>query len=756
VIPAIRHLASLVAFLTLSAALLAAPPAFGAGAVSVTPDRGMPEVNGPVKALATGPDGTVYIGGTFTYIGPRTGAGVVVAPVTARRYTRFADALADNGDGIRSVISDGHGGFYVGGSFWIDEHYRQYRGLAHLRSDGSWDTRFRDPGYDADCLAISGRTLFVGGRSTSVGGRRRYHVAAFDAVTGALQKWDAHLTGGSVTSLTLSGKTLFVGGSFSASIGGHLRRALAAFDARTGRLLPWDAAFARGTEVRTLAVSGSRLYVGGLTREQLDGGSVSRPLLRAMDVHTGAPSDWDPFRASDPPTIGSVSALAVSGATVYLGGFFDAVGGQARRSLAAVDVDSGLATAWDPAAPALSTGAAVSSLIVLDDAVYVAGSFTSLGGRARNGVAALDATTGLATAWDMGDPMSTWRGRPPYDARFAGDGYVHVLGQSASMIFVGGDFSYIGGERRRNLAAIGPDGRLSDWSPSPDWAVRALAVAGDVVYAGGSFRHVDSERRDYIAALDGSTGELLPWDPSADDDVYALAVSNSLVYAGGRFTRIGGSTREHLAAIGGDGQATSWDPGATGGATPAEQGVRAIVATPSRIYIGGAFSAVGGQRHDNLAAIDATSGLATSWDTGADDVVRTLALSGSRLYVGGDFARLGGKARSRIGAVDAASGLPTPWDPRAAGPGADVRSLTILDRTLYAGGRFTAMGGYPRKHVAAIDADRGAVTPWRTQWGIGSIDALAADGARLWMGESARSTAFSPKPYLARFSAGGR
>ncbi len=385
----------------------------------------------------------------------------------------------------------------------------------------------------------------------------------------------------------------------------------------------------------------------------------------------------------------------------------------------------------------------------------MAGSFDSIGGQARNGAAALDATTGLATAWDVGDPMSTWLHRPPYDSTYAGDGYVYVVARSDSRIYVGGSFAFICGSRRSNLAAIGSDGSLADWNPSAGRGVRALAVSGQTVYAGGTFRHVAGQRRDYIAALDAVSGQPLPWNPRADDAVNALAVSGSTVYAGGLFTRIGGSRRDFLAALGADGAATSWNPGAVSTAARSERGVRALAVSSTCVYAGGAFTALGGERRNNIAAIDAASGLATAWNPGADKVVWALALSGSRLYVGGSFARLGGKARSRLGVVDVDRGTTLPWNPRAGGSEADVRSLAVLDQTLYAGGWFTSMGGCRRVHLAAVSAGSGVVTPWRTSWAIGRIDALAVSGGGLWAGETLRTGASNPKPYLARFSQAG-
>ncbi len=61
------------------AAFVAAPAAARAAApLSSTPDQQAWVTNGTVVAIAIGPDGTTYIGGNFTYVGPNTGGGAAL------------------------------------------------------------------------------------------------------------------------------------------------------------------------------------------------------------------------------------------------------------------------------------------------------------------------------------------------------------------------------------------------------------------------------------------------------------------------------------------------------------------------------------------------------------------------------------------------------------------------------------------------------------------------------------------------------
>src|SRR3990167_4000167 len=100
---------------------------------------------------------------------------------------------------------------------------------------------------------------------------------------------------------------------------------------------------------------------------------------------------------------------------------------------------------------------------------------------------------------------------------------VLALLPSASTVYVGRDFTTIGGQARNRIAALDNAGVASGWNPGAGGRVSALALSGSTVFAGGSFASIGRQPRQNIAAL-GSTGAATAWDAHANDRVFAVAV----------------------------------------------------------------------------------------------------------------------------------------------------------------------------------------------------------------------------------------
>ena len=139
------------------------------------------------------------------------------------------------------------------------------------------------------------------------------------------------------------------------------------------------------------------------------------------------------------------------------------------------------------------------------------------------------------------------------------------------------------------------------------------------------------------SALDG-------FDPNANDKVRVVVVQpDGKILIGGDFTTLspnGGAavTRNRIARLNPDGTLdTAFNPNANGCLSSI------AVQADGKILVGGFFNganSIGGQTRNFIARLDATTGLADSFDPNANDEVDSIAVQADgKILVGGAFQR---------------------------------------------------------------------------------------------------------------------
>ena len=198
-------------------------------------------------------------------------------------------------------------------------------------------------------VAVSpdGKTVYVGGRFTTVDGVARNHIAAFSATTGALLPWAPNVSG-PVSGIATYGNVVYISGAFG-KVNKVARTNLAAVSATDGSLLTWGPGTQPYTNntVDALAVSGngSQVIAGGYFN-QADGVTQSpdgtTPYNKAIiigGIGSATPGALEPFPADSIVPVGTdqvndgcvsdVKDIVVAGGDVYLadegtgGGCFD-------------------------------------------------------------------------------------------------------------------------------------------------------------------------------------------------------------------------------------------------------------------------------------------------------------------------------------------------------------------------------------------------------------------------------------------------
>lgn len=501
-------------------------------------------------------------------------------------------------------------------------------------------------------FSISGSNIFtysaLYASQFGLGGQIRNKIASINFASGILHAW-APAFDGVVRAIALDGNSVYAGGQFN-HVNGNPRDCLAAIDMSTGIVNSWNATAINwqggGWGVAALLVKDTTLFAGGWT------GGTNAYNLAAFHKNTGT------LAVSFPKTNAAVYALAIKGNTLYMCG---------ESGVAAMDAGSGAVSTFN------APGSGVRCLSISGNMLYAGGTFSTISGQARKGLAAFDLFSGTCTSWNPN-----------------AENDVLTVTSSSDIVFAGGTFSHTGiagSEKRKNIAAIHiPSGQLLSWNPGANNTVRALSCAGNTLYAGGNFDTIAGIKRGSLVAFDMTNGTLKSWSPTTNNyQINAICAGPSVVFVGGAFSTMGGQSRSRIAALSATtGAATSWNPNAN-------KDVNAITVKGNVVYAGGAFTTIGGQPRNNIAALDITTGSSTSWNPGADSIVYALAVQQDTILAGGLFHTLGGAPRTFVGGVSASTATATSlnMNVKAGASNDQAYAIAVDPLSAYVGGKFT-------------------------------------------------------------------
>ena len=512
-----------------------------------------PSADAPVLTLSV-QGSTIYAGGGFSVIGmdnPQLPRKMIAAlDAVTGRVTAFD---AQNADDNVWTIAFNAGKMYVGGDFLNIGGQTRSR-IAQLNpltgdalawypdggvADGFWWVSGEVRAFAFDSRA---NTVYVGGSFEFIDNQPRNKIAALDATTGHVTPWQPVIPpflGPTVLSLAYNRGTVFAGGSFSL-IGGVSRNGIAAFDVVTGSATDFDPGSSGGlfgTAVRAIALTSSTIYVGGTFANI---GGCARNNIAQLNPASGAcVPNWNPNADN------SVYAFSVDGSTtLYVGGNYFHMGGQIRNMLSAVDMATGnLLPNFAP-----NPDRAVNSLALMGDTLIAGGDFLAVGGTPGNAFTDGTPRNYLAIINKSDGSLS------PLDANL--DNAVYAVAYSGGHIYAGGRFT----TPRRGIVQLDP-ATLSlfpnTWNANSDDGVHALAIVGSTtIYVGGDFTLIGGQIRRKIASLDITdpvTPHATAWDPeiSGPSPVAALAINGQSIYAGGSFANgVGGTGRQYFVEIG--------------------------------------------------------------------------------------------------------------------------------------------------------------------------------------------------------------
>jgi hypothetical protein len=669
------------------------------------------ETNGTIYAL-TRTANALYIGGSFSKVGLRTGA-LILLDTTGKQVSNPPFPQV-NGT-IYAIEPDTTGGAYIGGSFGYVAGL-PCNNIAHILSDGSLDPNWT-ASTDSTVRAIAYNPaitpkVFVGGNfanATGSGGNltARSDLAAFDPSTGALLGFNPGADGVVYSIRVDAASAVLIGGAFSV-IGGVTTPYFAVVDPTTDPGINSGLNYGLNGNVNDIALGLGQFFIAGSFT--LVNGSTVRNRMAVYSSYTSVTPSIQDFNCDN-----TVNAMCINTGTSTLyatGGFLNVNGTTARKYAAAFSTLSGTVTAWNPNLNAVGSAIATSGTVVC-----IGGKFTTAGllSLSRKYAADFDLNSGT---------VNTWAPNP--------DGFVYAVKNIASSTVtntaIGGSFRGYQCLDRNNLAAVNlSTGAGYAWNPAPDNTVYALALSGSTVYAGGIFANVNtttsSLARAYLAAFSDYTtaGTAAAWNPSANSTVLALFPVGSAIYIGGAFTSMGGSVvsmRNYAAATDlVSGNVLQWNPNLN-------TYVRTFATDGTYIYAGGDFTTTSGGTftRNYAAAFDQVTGTTQAWNPNLNGSVYSLATSQGNIYLGGTFTTVLGTTRNRVASISTAGTLNS-MDPDA---NSAVYSLQVDNDALLIGGAFSTLGSSTRNYFGAYDINNQVLSAWNPNSGS-TVDAITGN-----------------------------
>lgn len=253
------------------------------------------------------------------------------------------------------------------------------------------------------------------------------------------------------------------------------------------------------------------------------------------------------------------------------------------------------------------------------------------------------------------------------------------------------------------VAGLGIARMRRDGSLDPSWhsSVRRKRQLASLVRVGSTLYTDDGYR---VFAVSARNGRLLWTSERAsrreEVGILALAATPTAVYIAGYLDHVGQAHRRRVAALDArTGRLLAWHVPRLGyfqGSSPVVSG---LAVGPTRLYLVGGFTGVGGApRKDGLAAVRLADGALTGFSPSASLWnVEALVVHGSNVLIGGPE---GG------GVFDAASGaFRASMDPLPR-----AGSITVKGHTAYLGGDVrTTIGGH---NLLALDLRTGRLRNW--------------------------------------------
>ncbi|GIW66717.1 MAG: hypothetical protein KatS3mg095_0615 [Candidatus Parcubacteria bacterium] len=390
-------------------------------------------------------------------------------------------------------------------------------------------------------IEVNSSTIYLAGEFNIISTTPRLYLGAVD-LNGNLLPWESVKPNDYLGKIAISGDVLYIGtgifGYFN-GVGGIERRCLVAIDGNTGTILPWDPDLywisyygIKFCNVFDLLLTTTTLYVAG----DFDfSGSTERKYLASFHINNGYPGSltgWNP----NPDNI--VFTLNKDDNNLYVGGYFNNIGGQARKKVASFRLFDGIITNWNP----IASGSSVLTIEIDKNTnkIYLGGYLSmDQSGQQLYNLVAVDSNGNVV-----------WR--PNFD------GSVTKIYLNSSTLYTAGNFKYVNGVNKPRIAFFDLNQNPPNLTSNPffemeysgqrsaEWVtINDFMVTSSKLYIAGKFSRAMNQPRNSIVGINLDNSNLLKFNPNFNASnalIETLALGPNSLYVGGYFNQINSST----------------------------------------------------------------------------------------------------------------------------------------------------------------------------------------------------------------------
>jgi len=298
---------------------------------------------------------------------------------------------------------------------------------------------------------------------------------------------------------------------------------------------------------------------------------------------------------------------------------------------------------------------------------------------------------------------------PGFNVGSGAEGDVRCLAiQADGKILVGGTFSRFDGVSMKSIVRLNADGSLDrGFAPRPAGRVHAVAIQrdGKIVVGGEAMQSGHPRRRVMRLNPDGSLDEKFGFHVNYSSEIRSLVVQpDGKILVGGSFNMILDKKQGGIVRLNADGTLDeTFKPGLGASAIVWSMAVQ----PDGKILAVGAFTSFNGVEAGRMVRlnVDGTVDSQFNIGTGADNEVLTVAVQNDgKIVIGGKFLAVNGHARTHIARLDADGFVDAAFN--SDGVDGQVRDVALQpDGRLVLGGGFGHVNGKNRSHVARLNAD---------------------------------------------------